>query len=368
MSIAWIRIEQLNLNDEYVKLVKWFIKSGDMVSQDQLICSVETTKCVNEIFAPRAGIIHVLIGEEGSMVKVGSEIGLIADTMADIEANLKPSTAKTARGPETTDAKVRCTPKAQALAEAHGIDLAEVMRMGVVGTIKEVDIEKFLSIPKSLRTYVNDEGVLPEYAQGVARKLKANLNATLPLTMEAVFDLTTVNQYIGQAKDTGITISLLHIILAALPKTLEEHQVFKKFQVNQRLFSYKETKVAFIVRTIDDKLSMPVISGLAQMTMEEIVENTQALALEANRGQLKASQSMGACLSISYISNPWISRFEALMDSYQSAILAVAVSGSTATLTLSYDHTLIDGWMAAAFLADLIQEMKEVIACPFKTK
>jgi len=238
--------------------------------------------------------------------------------------------------------------------------------MGVKGTIKQADVEKFLCIPSALRRHVIDEGMLPEYEHFVARKLKSIRESTLPLTMDAVLDLKAVNNYIDHIKQQGITVSLLHVILAALPKTLAKHPRFKMFQVNQRMFSYRHANVAFIVRTLDGKLYMPVVQGLEGMDIDQIAQASQELALAANRGGLKPSQLMGACICVSYIGNKSISRFEAFMDNFQSAMLAVAGSQPSTTLTLTYDHSLIDGWMASSFLSDLIQEIERVTACPHK--
>jgi len=363
-TVIPIRVEQLNLNDEHVKLVKWFVKKGDHVDLDQLICSVETTKTVNEIYASQAGIIYPTVTQEGAMVKVGDTIGLIADSMADIEAYLSEQYIKNSvisDKKSSIDAAIKATPKAQALAQEHGIDLKDVARMGVLGTIKEADVEKFLCIPSTLRPFVIDEGRMPDYEHFVTRKLKSTRETTLPLTMDAVLDLTAVNKYIDRIKQQGITISLLHIILAALPKTLARHDRFKMFQVNDRIFTYRQVNIAFIVRTIDGKLYMPVILDLDKMVIDQIAEASQELALDANRGRLKPSQLMGACFCVSYIGNKSISRFEAFTDSYQSAMLAVAGSQPTTTLTLTYDHSLIDGWMASAFLSDLILEIERVV-------
>ena len=376
-TVVFVKVEQLNANDEHVKLVQWLVGHGRQVEKDQPICSIETTKCVSDIMAPCAGVIHIAV--EGGMVPVGHTIALIAESMAVIETHLKTPAVSVPASEHSSDA-IRSTPRAKALADEHGIDLAEVAKMGVQGAVKEADVIKFLSIPATLRPYVEDEGLVPEYEQFVASKLKRVMATTIPLTMEAQLELEAVNDYIEAARRQEVTISLLHIILAALPKVLAKHERFTLFHANQRLFRYRKADIAFIVRAINGQLYMPVVHGLDVMSIVQIVEAMEELALEANRGRLSAAQSMGACFCVSYLSNKSISRFEAFTDNYQSAMLAVAGGGvgvpfkkdqkpsvRTAALTLTYDHSLIDGWMASAFLSDLIEEIGRVVACPFKT-
>ena len=145
-------------------------------------------------------------------------------------------------------------------------------------------------------------------------------------------------------------------------------KLFKNFQVNQHVFEYQSIDVAFIVKTFDDKIYSPVLRRVDTLGIDDIAKACQTLTLEANRQQLKSEHSGGACFTVSYIPNNVITRFVALSDRYQSAILSISgehdvlkkvdneiVNVPCTSLTLTYDHTILDGWHAAQFLTRLIE-------------
>ena len=83
-DIFSVLIPLLNANEDQVLLVEWLVKHGDLVSEGDPICEVETSKAATELLAEQSGVVFQLI-PPSSDVHVGSRIGLIGPTLDKIQ-------------------------------------------------------------------------------------------------------------------------------------------------------------------------------------------------------------------------------------------------------------------------------------------
>jgi pyruvate dehydrogenase E2 component (dihydrolipoamide acetyltransferase) len=117
---------------------------------------------------------------------------------------------------------------------------------------------------------------------------------------------------------------------------------------------------------VEDGLLVPVIRDSAAKSLPEIAREARAAAARARSGKLAQDDLQGATFSISNLGMFSIEQFAAIITPPQSAILAVGgtadepvvqdgrvVPGKVMRLTLSADHRVIDGVLAAAFLVEL---------------
>ena len=76
MKFDQIIIPHINVNDTEVTLIEKKLSTGEFVQQDQLVCSVESTKAVVEIFSDYEGFI-LYVSDEGSTLKIGEPIAYV---------------------------------------------------------------------------------------------------------------------------------------------------------------------------------------------------------------------------------------------------------------------------------------------------
>jgi pyruvate dehydrogenase E2 component (dihydrolipoamide acetyltransferase) len=187
-------------------------------------------------------------------------------------------------------------------------------------------------------------------------------------------DLSRVNERIREAQAAGTMLSLLHVIMTALGRTLPHYPRLIRFLHDGRLYRYRSLDVAFVVRSLEGLLYTPVVRELDQRGLGDVAQACQTAAMRVNRGRIKPEELEGACFTVSYVGMPGVTRFVALPNRFQSAILAVAgerealfmregqvTARPVTTLTLSYDHALCDGVYAGEFLTRLLNEMELVI-------
>ena len=109
------------------------------------------------------------------------------------------------------------------------------------------------------------------------------------------------------------------------------------------------------------------------LSLEDLAGECMALSLEAYRGELAQEKLLGGCFTVSMLTGLEVTRFTALQNQFQSAVLAVGsprervvreTDGSFAaarfvTLTLSYDHGVCEGFYAGQFLTQLRQALED---------
>ena len=151
-------------------LLKWHVKPGDVVREDDLLCEIETDKAVVEIPVPCNGAVQSLQVAEGTTVKVGSVIAVFAtaDNQAASAAAVKSaahampaepresqiigvSPAPTFSAiPQAAPAQpVHATPSTRSYARQQGVVLERVVGSGPKGRILREDIDRHLSVVKA---------------------------------------------------------------------------------------------------------------------------------------------------------------------------------------------------------------------------
>jgi acetyltransferase-like isoleucine patch superfamily enzyme len=150
-------------NTEFALLAEWLVEDRSQVELGQPVVVVETTKATVEVEAPGSGTIVQLYGE-GVEVELGKTIARIAQS-ADELAALDSAGYETPPAPEPSATERKATKKALALAERHGVDIAEIDKRGF---ITEKDVEDLIARqragaapagPSTLLAGVSTEGV-----------------------------------------------------------------------------------------------------------------------------------------------------------------------------------------------------------------
>ncbi len=378
-----ILVPQLNVNDEQVRFVRWLVEPGDTVAAGQVICVVETSKAATDLEAERSGVV-VPTAAPDEMVGVGGRIGYIGASREAAEAAL---TAERSVAPAiAADDAPRATPRAQALAREQGLSLAEVAALGVPGTIKEEDVRRALAargpsepvrqapvLPGDLTSRVTEGQPLGRHERAALDGLEETARSLILATVDYELDLSRVRERLRAAQRDGLMLSLMHLAIAAAGRVLPKFPRLMSVRRGTTVFTYRGVDVAFLVRTPDGRLFTPVVRAADTLDAAAVARACGAMSMRVHRGRIAPEDLDGGCFTVSSVAEPGVSRFVALPNRYQSAILAVAaerevvriVDGTPAgvpvvTLVLSYDHGLCDGILAAQFLRAVGEEMERL--------
>jgi Pyruvate/2-oxoglutarate dehydrogenase complex, dihydrolipoamide acyltransferase (E2) component, and related enzymes len=270
---------------------------------------------------------------------------------------------------------VKATPLARKTAEAEGIDLRKVTGTGVHGKITKEDVEAYRTpaaastttdaVPTA-ETVKKLEGMRKIIAQRMAESAFTAPHVTLSTEVDMTRSIELRQSLLPLVeKQTGYRLSYTEVIIKAVALCLRRHPQMR-VQLEGEYIRYVPDIHVGLAVAVDHGLLVPVIRHADQKGLAALTQESKTLAAMARENKLKPDQISGGTFTISNLGMYAVDVFTPIINQPESAILgvgrivekAVGVNGQIVlrpmmTLSLSFDHRLIDGAPAAAFLTDL---------------
>ncbi|GBF48954.1 bifunctional dihydrolipoyllysine-residue acetyltransferase/dihydrolipoyllysine-residue succinyltransferase [Leptospira ryugenii] len=418
-----IEMTQLSPTMTEGTIVKWIKKEGDSISPGEVLAEVETDKAVMEMEAYDSGVLLKIVEKEGSKLKVGEALAIIGkpgegfeDLLQEAKAKKKEIPATTVEAPkpspvaetvaptsislaqekttptiETKEvvpvtlrggARVLASPLAKSIAIEKGIDLHSLLGTGPMGRITKKDVLDYIQSRQSSPTHLSaaigvskqDELIpLGGMRKTIAKRLtdsKQNLphfylNADINAKRLESFR-KEINEFFQQENPKEpLKVSVNDIITKAVANALKLHPKVNASWMEESIKQHGRIDVGIAV-SLDGGLLTPVIRNADQKSIAQISTEIKELAKKARDRKLKPEEFSNGTFTISNLGMYGISRFTAIINEPESAILAVGaiedkpvvegaevVAGRVISLTLSCDHRVIDGAVGAEFLKTL---------------
>ena len=373
-----IVLPKSGFSSEASTVIGWSVAEGDHVEEGQLLCEVETEKTTIEITAPASGLLRKILIHEGEKRPVGVTMGFIGEAdepIPEVEDTPPPTPEATqpsaAPSPSTrprraATGRVRASPAARKLAAERGIDLTELSGSGPGGAITTGDVER--AVEASLADSDVELVPMSSMRRAIARMTQESFqNAPhFYLTLEA--DAASLSD------DRPDGISVTHCLVKAAGLALREFPQMRA-QVEGDAFAIPHAVNVGLITAVEDGLVVPVIRDADQRSLAEVAEAVRSLVDGARSGKLSAEDASGAGFSITNLGMYDIETFHAIIHAPEAAILAVGaivekpvvkdgqiVPGVRMALTLSCDHRVVDGVIAAQFLRRLKQLLEDISA------
>jgi len=386
------------------EIVKWKVKEGDTVEEDQTLADIETDKAIVEVPSPFSGTILKRNFKEKDIVKVGEVLVIIGEKGESPEELHPPEgkpgpakkkkTEKTAPGgivgeiTESTEdiREVLATPKVRKLALELGVDIKTVRGTGPHGRITEADVkgisekkpEKKAGPPSpKLKTKYDFYGFIDRIPlRGVRR-------ATAKRMMEAVSnaahvthfdeaDVTELAQIRSELKvradEKNIKPTYLPFIVKALISALQLHPIINSTlnEDDEEIIVKKYYNIGIAV-DVPDGLIVPVIKLAEHKSLFALAEEIQQLAEKAKSRTLDMADLKGGTFSITNVGMIGGQYATPIINYPEVAILATLRIANRVRveegeikikkilpLCLSFDHRVVDGAEVARFMNDLI--------------
>ena len=395
-----IVMPKLGLTMESGAISAWLVEEGQEVQKGQALLEIATDKVTMEVEAQADGILRKILVPAGQEVPVSTAIGVIAAADEDIGSYAAaapsapapaPTTAPAAAPPSTpapptpapsVDSAGRrphkTSPKARKIAAEYGLDLSGVSGSGPGGRIVSTDV---LALVEQARTSPAPAPVpvsagrieLSRAEQVAAERLTASYQQIPHIHISLDVSAVWLQQFRTGYQLEGKKISFNDLLVKATARTLSEFPRVNSLAEGDHFRCASQINVGIAVAA-EQGLVVPVIRDAAEKTVEEIALEGTRLIDAARRGDLRPDDMLGGTFTISNLGMFGVSRFTAIINPPQVAILAVGAienrvvaSGADAfavrpqlTLTLAADHRVVDGALAARFLARL----KEVLETP----
>ena len=187
-----------------------------------------------------------------------------------------------------------------------------------------------------------------------------------------VEDISKLREWVNKSLEAEkIRISIGDMIAKAVSIALLKHPTMNATFNGTEITKYGDVNLGLAV-ALPEGLIVPVLRGVNQMGLKEIRQRSAELVEKARAGKLKQDERTGATFTVSNLGTFGIREFSAIVNPPEVGILAVAAAEKRAvvrndqivartmlTVTLSADHRVIDGSLAAEFLRTLKQTLEE---------
>jgi pyruvate dehydrogenase E2 component (dihydrolipoamide acetyltransferase) len=390
------------------EVVSWRIEVGDRIELNQVIADIETAKAIVELPSPFAGTVAALHALAGDTVEVGAPL-LSVDLGADTDADAAPGDAaepnlvgygasadataprRRARAesgavtPERSEAheRPRSTPPVRTLARELGVDLERVRGTGPNGLITRVDVESAAGLGGAATARGSGDETDPTAATDATRGIPAETRTPIKGVRKATAAAMVASAFTAPHVTEFLTIDVTATteLLARLePRTnvlaLTAKAVCIALARNPELNSRWDDAAQQIVHpgTVNlgiavatgRGLVVPNVKGADRLPLFALAEAIRELAVTARDGGTQPPALRGGTFTITNIGVFGIDAGTPILVPGEAGILALGAvrrmpwehRGEVAlrdvlTLSLSFDHRVVDGEQGSRFLADV---------------
>jgi pyruvate dehydrogenase E2 component (dihydrolipoyllysine-residue acetyltransferase) len=368
----------LGLAQETGKVLRWLKAEGESVAKGEPLLEVETDKVTVEVEAPAEGILGGLRAGEGDDVPVGQAVAFVlapgesAPEPAAVSATprametepAEPSAAEPKPGPKTR--RRLASPKARRLAREHGIELDSVTGSGPHGSVLAADLEG-----------ANGDGAATLEAgpvwQRMAERVARSWQTVPHFFLLREVDAGGLQAWRETARRRPGCEALTHsdLLIRVCAAALREHPRVNATWRDGSVVAQDKINVGLAVAT-DEALVVPVIHGADSLDLPALAARRAQVVEAARAGRLAPADVQGGTFTVSNLGMYGVDAFLAVVNAPQAAILAVgriadrvvAADGAPAvrpvmTLSLSFDHRVVDGARGAQFLDTLAALVEE---------
>jgi len=398
-------------------LLRWRKKKGDKVEVGDILAEVETDKATMEMESFEEGTLADIFVQEGGKVVVGAPLALVlkegekaSDKPKAAPASAAPAadapaarpTVSTGRpltpraraaalrsggggagGNVNAGVRVKSTPLARKIADARGVRLDAVKGTGPGGRIIAFDVENApvggsapaaagaSSVAAILPTPIAGMPETRVPLSGMRRVIAERLLASktqiphfyLTIEIDAAPMMAFRKEYIAAS---GGKITFNDIALSAVARAAMQKPKVNAAFAGDAIIEYGSVNLSVAI-AVEDGLVTPVIRDAQKLSLKEISAAVKDLALRARDKKLKPDEYAGGTITVSNLGSYGIEQFCAIVNPPQAAILAVGAIvkkpvvnerdeieiGHRMSITLSGDHRVVDGAVAAEYMGAL---------------
>ncbi len=388
------------------EIVKWFVKAGDTVKEDDVLLEVQNDKAVVEIPSPVDGTVKEVKVDEGVVAVVGDVLitfEVEGEGSAPSEEAEQPKAEDNAKDVQDTDQKVEdkpnevqihkserviAMPSVRKYAREKGVDIREVQGSGDNGRVVKEDIDAFAnggqtseapateekapaaaaSAPKTeFKPYVAAQPELEtrEKIKGIRKAIsKAMVNSKHTAPHVTLMDEVDVTNLVALRKNfkevaaaQGTKLTYLPFVVKALTAAAKKYPAINASidDVNEEIV-YKNYFNIGIAADTDNGLVVPVVKDADRKSIFSLADDINDLAGKAREGKLSGEEMKGGSITITNIGSAGGQWFTPVINHPEVAILGIGriaekavvkngeiVAAPVLALSFSFDHRLIDG-------------------------
>ncbi len=335
-------------------VAEWLKRDGDAVASGEPVCLISGDKATTELEAADSGILRIPSDspELGVEVAVGTLLAYL----------LEPGEKLPERN-GSGKSRIVATPRARRAAAAHGVDWHTLSGSGRGGRILERDVLQAASA-----SIPHGRSELSGIRRVTAERLTESAHQVVPVTLTSEADATNLVTLRNQALvENGAAPSYTDLLIKIVAIALDEHRALNAEQAHVHVGIAVDTPGGLLV---------PVVHDADTRSVDEIARESARLVEGARSGRSRPEDLHGATFTITNLGMHEIDAFTPVVTLPQRAVLGVGrivarpivvdedsetvAVRKMLTLSLTFDHRLVDGAPAARFL----QVIKSLVERP----
>ncbi len=373
------------------EIVKWHVKPGQKVKEDDPLVEVMTDKATVMIPSPRKGTILETRGEEGGIIKVGAVL-LTLDTgdgtvpvpaaekavaagPSEVAADSRPAEKKTQTGGRSL-----ATPAIRKMAQDMGIDINQISGTGPGGRVTKEDLEKsaapattgtqarstIVPTPSTIKGGV-EEIPLRGLRKKIAEKMVQSKQNAPHYTFVDEIDMTELVKLRQAAKnltvEKSVKLTYLPFIMKALVEGLKKYPILNSSLDDARgKIMMKHYYNLGIGVATPDGLTVVVIKDADRKSIAELAKDVERLSEEARQNKIALEDLKGSTFTITSLGNLGGMFATPIINYPEVAIVGIhkieprpvvrdgqIVARDMMYMSLSFDHRVVDGAVGAEF-------------------
>jgi pyruvate dehydrogenase E2 component (dihydrolipoamide acetyltransferase) len=401
----------------------WSVAESAEFAALDVLATVETDKAVVDVEAEQPGVVVRLLVGPGTPVEVGAPIAVLADpgeTVDDVDAVLAAlgvaDVERTAPDPEGApdqpaspevpaalvpqtvaaaglastgadgNGRIFVSPLARRMAREAGLSLAGIVGTGPGGRIVRRDVEAAgRAVPAAaVRPAASPAAPVPVAApagftdvphtpmrRAIARRLTESKQTIPHFTLSATLRVDELLRLRTGLAGIGTKVSVTDLLVKAAARAHTAVPRMNAIWTPDATRTFGPVDVSIAVAT-ETGLLTPVVRGVEALSVGEIAVAPRDRAGRAREGRLRQDELEGGSLTITNLGMFGTEQFAAIINPPQSAILAVGAArqepvvvdgalavGTVVHVTLSADHRVIDGALAAQWMVAFAAAVEE---------
>lgn len=373
---------------------EWYAADGERVEAGALLYRLETEKVNLDVDAEQAGVVKHLVAE-GATLAPGDVVGYIyaadeaipealprperprADAIATEVSAASAAPQETASASPRPGKRIAASPAARKRAAELRIDLAAVTGSGPRGRVTKDDVED-AAAARGNAPQPDSTVPLRGMRKTIAERMRASLRDSAQLTMHMAASMDEAvklrRDLLAEWAPEGVRVTYTDLVIAAAAKALAEHPAMNAALQDGAITRFPAAHVGVAV-ALAEGLIVPVIKDAQAKNLKTIAIESAVLAARARQSELTLPDVEGGTFTVTSLGKYGVDGFTPILNPPQAGILGVGRLRDAVrwdadaprrarrmTLSLTWDHRVLDGAPAAEFLA----AVRDRLEAPFR--
>ena len=418
MSEVQFRLPRMGESITEGKILSWLVKEGDTFEEGDILVEVATDKVDNEVPAPAAGKLIEYKAKALEVVEIGSVIAVLELSdestieRSEIEKVDEPSTRKQTSSTKKRNSdretsfklneNVFISPLVDSIAREHHISYEELARIpgtGKDGRLQKSDVIKYLAEgrPFQFAQAVTDSGFsvpdlkfdkgtgkvveMDRMREMIADHMVYSKHTSPHVTAYVEADLTEMVNWrnknkVAFQKKYNEKLTFTPLFIESVAKAIKDFPMINSSLDGRNIIVKEDINIGMATALPSGNLIVPVVRNADKKDLKELAAATNVLVGKARDNKLKADDTSGSSFTISNVGTFGSLMGTPIINQPEAAILATGIIKKRAEviekeagdvievrsmmyLSLSFDHRIVDGYLAGSFLRRIADNMEQ---------